>query len=395
MEVPGPVDVVVIGGGVIGLSAAWRAARDGASVVVLDPEPGRGSTWAAAGMLAPVGEAHFGEEPLARLNVLAARAWPAFAEALEAASGTEVAYRATGTVAAAVDASDRAAVDDVLRFQLALGLDARRLSSGQCRELEPLLAPGIRGGAEFAGDHQVDNRLVVAALLVACARAGVTVVADEASTVTVTGDRVAGVALRGGGTVAAGAVVLAAGCRSGQVGGLPPEAVPPVRPVKGLTLRLRAPASGPALVRTVRGLVHGRSCYLVPRADGSIVVGATMEERGFDLTVQAGPVHDLLDDARTVVPAVDEYGLEELTTGSRPGTPDNAPVVGRAGPDGLVVATGHFRNGILLTPVTAEAVAALLAGRPVDAAMAPFGPGRFAPDEAAGPTGRAGTPVGA
>jgi len=378
MEVPGPVDVVVIGGGVIGLSAAWRAAADGASVAVLDPAPGRGSTWAAAGMLAPVGEAHFGEESLARLNVLAARAWPAFAEALEAASGTTVGYRATGTVAAAVDPSDRSVLDDLLRFQLGLGLEARRLSSGGCRALEPLLAPGIRGGAEFAGDHQVDNRLVVGALLLAVARLGVAMVADEAVSISVDGGRVSGVTLRNGGTVAAGAVVLAAGSRSGQVTGLPPEAVPPVRPVKGLTIRLRAPVPGPALTRTVRGLVHGRSCYLVPRADGTLVVGATMEERGFDRAVQAGPVHDLLDDARTVVPALDEYDLEELTTGWRPGTPDNAPVVGRAGPEGLVVATGHFRNGILLAPVTAEAVAALLAGRPVDAALDPFGPGRFA-----------------
>jgi glycine oxidase len=324
-----------------------------------------------------VGEAHFGEEPLARLNVAAARAWPAFARDLEAASGVGVAYRDSGTVAAALDPSDRAALDDVLRFQLELGLEARRLTARQCRALEPLLAPGVRGGAEFAGDHQVDNRRLVEALLAACGRAGVALVPDEAVAVTTSGDRVTGVALRDGSPLGAGAVVLAAGSRSGQVGGLPPGAVPPVRPVKGLTLRLRAPEGGPALERTVRGLVHGRSCYLVPRRDGTLVVGATMEERGFDRTVQAGPVHDLLADARAVVPAVDEYALEELATGWRPGTPDNAPVVGLAGPDGLVVATGHFRNGILLAPVTAGAVADLLDGRPVGDDLAPFGPGRF------------------
>jgi len=378
MDAPGTVDVVVVGGGVIGLSAAWRAAAGGASVAVLDPDPGRGSTWAAAGMLAPVGEAHFGEEPLARLNVAAARAWPAFAGRLEEASGVTVGYRAGGTVVAAHDTSDRAAVDDLLAFQLDLGLEARRLSAAECRGLEPLLAPGIRGGAEFAGDHQVDNRQVVEALLEACRRSGVTVLRDEVVAVTTRSRRVTGVTRGGGDPVGARWVVVAAGARSGELGGLPPDAVPPVRPVKGLTLRLRAPGDGPALVRTVRGLVRGRSCYLVPRADGTLVVGATMEERGFDLAPQAGPVHDLLDDARAVVPAVDEYTVEELSTGSRPGTPDNAPLVGPIGPEGLVVATGHFRNGILLAPVTAEAVATVVAGGAVPDELAPFGPGRFA-----------------
>jgi len=379
MEEPGPVEVVVVGGGVIGLSVAWRAAAVGATVVVVDPSPGRGATWAAAGMLAPVGEAHFGEAPLARLNLQAARAWPEFARQLEADSQLAVGYRAGGTVVAALDASDRAVVDDLLAFQLELGLEARRLTSAQCRSLEPLLAPGIRGGAEFAGDHQVDNRRVVDALVKACTRWKVTMVADGVATITASGDRVTGVTLRSGRQIHAPQVVLAAGAHSGQVGGLPPEVVPPVRPVKGLTLRLRSPVDGPALTRTVRGLVRGRSCYLVPRSDGSLVVGATMEERGFDLTVQAGAVHDLLDDARAVVPAVDEYGFEEATSGSRPGTPDNAPVVGAAGPAGLVVATGHFRNGILLAPITAEAVVALLAGRPVPADFRVFGPERFGP----------------
>jgi glycine oxidase len=377
-------DIVVIGGGIIGLAAAWKTGSDGPEVVVVDSRPGRGATWAAAGMLAPVGEAHFGEEPLVRLNVAAASRWPGFAEELEAASGLPVAYRATGTVVAAMDASDRRWIDDVLAYQIDLGLDARRLTASGCRALEPLLSPGIRGGAEFRHDHQVDNRQVVAALVEACARNGVTMVADQAVSIDVAGGRVCGVSLAGGDRIRTGTVVLAAGSQSGQLAGVPDTCLPPVRPVKGLTLRLRMSPAGPSLVRTVRGLVHGRTSYLVPREDGSVVVGATMEERGFDTTVQAGAVYGLLSDARELVPALDEYGLEETTVGWRPGTPDNAPIVGWTSLDGLLVATGHFRNGILLAPETARAVAALVRGAEVDAVMAPFGPERFGPDRVDG-----------
>jgi glycine oxidase len=377
MDSGGTVDTVFIGGGVIGLSAAWLAAADGASAALVDPNPGHGATWAAAGMLAPVGEAHFGEEALVRLNVEAARSWPAFAARLEAASGHPLGYRRSGTVLAAMDASDRRTIDDVLHFQLELGLEARRLSAPECRSLEPLLAPGVRGGAEFRDDHQVDNRRLVGALMEACRRAGVRVVSDRVVSVTTSPGRVTGVVLADGGSVTAGTVVLAAGSQSGQLHGIPAGSVPPVRPVKGLTLRLRAPGAGPALTRTVRGLVHGRTSYLVPREDGTLVVGATVEEKGFDLTVQAGPVHDLLADARSLVPALDEYELEEMSTGWRPGTPDNAPIVGRSWVDGLVVATGHYRNGILLAPVTAAAVTALLRGEEVTGSMGAFGPERF------------------
>ncbi len=172
-------------------------------------------------------------------------------------------------------------------------------------------------------------------------------------------------------------VVVTAGCHSNQLGGLPPGTLPPVRPVKGMTLRLAAPAHVPRLRRTLRGLVHGESCYVVPREDGSVVVGATVEEKGFDRTVQARALYELLRDARTVVPGLDEYELTETAVGLRPGSPDNAPAIGRTAVPGLLVATGHYRNGILLAPVTADAIAALLAGGDSDAVVAPFGPQRF------------------
>jgi glycine oxidase len=374
-----PADLVVVGGGVIGLAVAWRADSAGLAVTVVDPAPGHGASWAAAGMLGPVGEAHFGEDALTRLNVAAARAWPAFAHDLERASGRPVHYQTGGTLLVAADPSDRAAVDDVLEYQLALGLSARRLTSPQCRAAEPLLAPGIRAGVELADDHQVDNRQVVEALLEACRAGSVSFVDDEVAEVARDTLGITGVTLRGGGCLDAGVVVLAAGCHSGRVGGIPEDVRPPVRPVKGLTVRLRAPEGAPRLARTLRGLVHGRSCYLVPRRDGTVVVGATVEEKGFDLTVQAGSVIQLLDDARRLVPAIDEYELSETSTGLRPGSPDNAPIVGPTRLPGLLMATGHYRNGILLAPVTADEVVRLLEERGGGQVFARFGPERFTP----------------
>jgi len=219
----------------------------------------------------------------------------------------------------------------------------------------------------------------------AVAAAGVEVHRERAVALEHHGGAVSGVRLAGGGTRYAPCVVLAAGCWSGQLDGIPPAAVPPVRPVKGQILRLAPTGATPALggtllTRTVRAVVGGASVYLVPRADGSVVVGATVEERGFDTEVTAGAVYELLRDARRVVPGITEMALDETRAGLRPGTPDNAPVVGRPtvpGVDGLVVATGHYRHGILLTPLTAVAVAAIVTGAEPPAEMAPFGPGRF------------------
>jgi len=374
-------DVVVVGGGIIGLSVAWEAAASGMEVAVVDPAPGRGSTWAAAGMLAPVAEAHFGEEALAALNVAAVRAWPAFAARLESASGLPVHFRADGTLLVAGDPSDRDATDRVLRFHQAIGLAAERLGARACRKAEPLLAPGISGGVDLPDDHQVDNRATAAALVEACRSAHVTLVADEVARVETGADGVRGVHLAGGGRIATGQVVVAAGSRSCDLPGLPEAARPPVRPVRGVTVRLHAADGVPRLRRTVRALLHGRTCYLVPRGDGGLVVGATMEERGNDLSVPLGGLVDLLDDARRVVPALDEYSVVETTSGLRPGSPDNGPLVGTTGVAGLVIATGHFRNGVLLAPLTALEVVGLLTGGCSDTGgtgpFASFRPDRF------------------
>jgi glycine oxidase len=372
-------EVVVVGGGVIGLAIAWRASQGGLSVTVVDPSPGRGASWAAAGMLAPVSEIQYGENALLRLNLAAAERYPSFVAELEQATGLDVGYRTCGTLAVAFDSDDKAALDELHAFQLRLGLKADRLTGRECRRLESMLAPSVRAGLLVHGDHQVDPRRLVGALLGAAAGCGVEIVTQGAAAVIVDHDRIGGVELDDGSRLPAEKVVLAAGCWSARIGGLPPGSVPPVRPVKGQILRLRGPRDPSLLAHNLRCLVAGTSVYLVPRADGEVVIGATVEELGFDATVTAGGVRELLQDAWQVVPGIAELELVECRAGLRPGSPDNAPMLGKAaGVAGLVIAAGHYRNGILLTPVTADAVAELLVtGHPPEI-IGPFTPARFA-----------------
>ncbi len=362
-----------MGAGVIGQAAAWRLAGRGVAVTVVDPDPSRGASHVAAGMLAPVAETHYGEEDRLALLLEAARLWPSFAAEVEAASGMGVGLLTEGTLTVALDASDRAWLDDLVSLHEQLGLPVSRRSGRECRELVPALAPAVSAGAETPLDHQVDNRRLLRALERAGHVAGVRRVARRAERVLLVAGAAAGVGLDDGAEVLADVVVVAAGAWTSRLGGVPEGVFPPVRPVKGHVLRLSAGRPGPFLARTVRGLVHGRSCYLVPRADGTVVIGATVEERGFDHLVEAGAVHQLLHDARALVPGTDELSLTECSAGLRPGSPDNAPFVGWSELPGLAVATGHYRNGILLAPLTAEAVADLVAGEDPGAAWAPFG----------------------
>jgi len=366
-------DVVVVGGGVIGLAIAWRAAQRGLTVTVLDPTPGMGASHHGAGMLAPVTEVHYGEEDLLRLNLASATRYPSFVAELEDASGTPVGYRTTGTLAVAFDTDDKAALDDLHDYQSALGLRSQPVTARECRQLEPYLSTAIRGGLLVEGDHQVDPRRLVTALLVACTRTGVDVRQVSARHLRVEGDRVVGVD-----DINAGSIVLAAGCWSAELRGLPGHAVSPVRPVKGQILRLRDDVEHPTLQRNVRALVRGRPIYLVPRADGEIVVGATSEEKGFDTRLTVEGTGDLLADARELLPRVSEIELVEASAGLRPGSPDNAPMIGAGALPGLVVATGHYRNGILLAPITADAVVELITSGALPAGFDRFDPCRFA-----------------
>jgi glycine oxidase len=374
-------DAVFVGGGVIGLASAWRAASRGARVAVLErAEPPAGATNVAAGMLAPVGELTFGEPELLELALLSAAGWPEFAAEVEAAGGEATGFAKCGALHVALDRDEAGDLRRKHDLQRELGLEAEWLTPTRCRELEPGLVPNFAGGVLAADEASVDPRALAVALAAALREAG-----GELHTGTEVvdglwdGERLVGVRTapvaetrRGDDLVqpvdfGADAVVLCNGAWSGQTPWLPDAARPPVRPVKGETVELRpregegAPASR---------IVASERVYLVPRPDGRLIVGATQEERGFDTVVTAGGVHELLREAYRVLPDIAEMEFAGTVAGLRPGTPDNRPLVGRAAVEGLVLATGHFRNGILLAPLTADAVAAILAGEPLPKALA-------------------------
>lgn len=354
-------DVVVVGGGIVGLYVAWRARERGMSVVVLDAGDDEGVAWpVAAGMLAPTSEAQFGDagRRALELGLAALERWATAAPELGEASGVDPQLREAGTLVLARDRDEAEALDRELRFREELGLPVTRLLPSAARREEPALAPTLRAALDVPGDHSVDPRRVVAGLRYLLGED----VRSGARVVEVAPDAVD---LESGETLRAGRVVVAAGAWSGELTGVP------VRPLKGQVLRLRDPA-GPGLVsRTLRF----SQVYLVPRGDGRYVLGATMEERGFDVAVTAGGVYELLRDAGELVPGVAELEIEETLAGLRPATPDNLPLIGER--DGIVLATGHGRDGVLLAPLTADLVADLLAGEDPGPLLAPCDPARF------------------
>lgn len=382
--------VVVVGGGIIGLSVAWRIAQrcDGIdTVTVVDPAPASGASHVAAGMLAPVTELHFGEEALLRLNLASAQRWPTFAAELAEATGMPVDFERGGTLAVAYDNDDRAALAVLHDYLRRLTLPATWKRASEARVAEPMLAPSIRGALEAEADHRVDPRSVTAALLVACESAGVQFVRDQVARIETSCSappgEVAAVTLADAKSTAlpADLVVLAAGAASQLIDGIPDEDRPPVRPVKGQLLIVRGPTAPPLLTRAVRGSVRGSAVYLVPRPDGRIIVGATVEEQGWDARPTVDATYTLLRDATALLPGLSECELLDTLVGFRPGTPDNAPIIGFGQTAGLVHATGHYRNGVLLTPATADAVAELVATGRTPNVIASFANSRFASNE--------------
>jgi glycine oxidase len=373
------VDVAVIGGGVIGLAVAWRAQARGLRVVVLERgRAGAGTSYVAAGMLAPVAEVTPGEAPLLELGLRSARAYPRFLAELADAAALEPAalgYTPCGTLLVARDGDEAQALERELALRARLRLPVERLRPSEARRREPGLAPALRLALDVPGDHAIDPRALTAALVRAIVRGGGEVREQaEVAGVSVAEERVTGVRMADGSALAAGQVVIAAGVWSTRLQGIPAAAEVPVHPVKGQIMRLHDPAGPGLLTRVIR---MGPS-YVVPRGDGRYVIGATSEERGFDTTVTAGAAFELLRDASELVPGISEWALDEFRAGLRPGTPDNLPAIGPGVLGGLHWAVGHRRGGILLAPVTAELVAGALDGEPADDMAAPFAPERFA-----------------
>ncbi|HEY1360209.1 MAG TPA: glycine oxidase ThiO [Thermoleophilaceae bacterium] len=358
-------DAVVIGAGLIGLSCAWRAAQRGLSVMVLDRSwPAAGASGVAAGMLAPVTEAEFGEEEILRQNIASRERWPGFAAELEERTGMGMDYREAGALVVAADRDDAEELRRLHTFQRSLGLEAEWLGPRATRQLESGLSPRIGGAIHAPHDAQVDPPAAARALVTALREAGGEILSGaEVAEVEHDGGRVTGVRTSGGERVSAGAVVVAAGAWSPALAPLGDG--PPVRPVKGQLLELRVRRGMPApcerIVRTPR-------CYILARGDGRVVLGATVEEQGFDTSVTADGVYRLLEAAYEVLPDAGELELVEARAGLRPGTPDNVPLVGPGEPDGVWWATGHYRNGVLLAPLTGELVAARLAGERAEVA---------------------------
>jgi glycine oxidase len=367
--------VAVAGGGAIGLAVAWRAAQRGLRVSLIERDrPGAGASSVAAGMLAPLTEASPIEQPLVGLGLASAAAYPEFVEELRDASGIDPGYLRCGSLLVARDSDEAEALERELEMRRSLGLRVERLRGSEARRRESALAPTVRLAIEIADDHAIDPRALAAALAEACRRAGVEVMTGAVvASLEVEQGRVIGVRLADRHVITAGQVVIAAGAWSGLIDGIPDEARVAIRPVKGQVLRLHDP-SGPGLLSSVLRMAGG---YIVPRGDGRYVLGATMEERGFDTTVTAGAAFELLREAVELLPGAGELVLDELSAGLRPATVDNVPAVGPGTLAGLQWATGHHRNGILLTPITAEIVAAALTGAQAPPAAAAVSPARL------------------
>jgi glycine oxidase len=373
--------VAIIGAGVMGLGIAWRLAAQGAAVTVFERgTAGSGASHAAAGMLAACCEAEPGEDALVALGRESQARWPAFAAELLAASGIDVELRTEGTLVVALTADDQARAQHHLSHQKKLGLPIEWISAAEARRREPHLAGKLAGAVWSPQDHQVDNRKLAAGLRVAAEKAGAVIREHTpVKEISIANGRADGLVLEDGFRVHADVVVLAAGAWSRGIAGLPPEQRPPVRPIKGQLLSLQMDPAAPLITH----VVWAPGIYMVPRRDGRLILGATVEEKAFDTSLTAGGLLTLLEAAWRAVPAIEELPIDDMWVGHRPGSRDDAPILGPGPVHGLVYATGHHRNGILLTPITADTIAKLVLDGAVDPAIRPFGIERFAPPRAA------------
>lgn len=365
--------VIIIGGGTIGLSIGFELERRGTPVTIFEKDrAGRGTSWQAAGMLSPDAEIEFEELELYDLNRESLRRWPDFAQRVEAASDQSVDFRDEGTLVVADDRDSAEALERLYSFQTEQGLDVEWLTGEEAREIEPFLAPGLTAAVFAPSDHQIDNRCLVEALKTAFEAEGGTLHEDTPIEAVVPDDEEPVVCTGDGERVPAAEVVVAAGVWSRTLDGLEPDAMPPVRPVKGQVLQLQRKQPF-----DLQHVVRGPEAYLAPKSSGRIVVGATSEEMGFDTTVTAGGLYDLLEGAWEVVPGIRDLPVDETWAGLRPASRDHAPLLGRTTAPGVLMATGHYRHGILLTPVTAEEMARLVRTGETSDWIEPFSPVRF------------------
>ena len=373
-------NVIIIGGGVIGLGIGWQLAKTDASVTIYEQaEAGRAASWAAAGMLAPLAEAHTEEPDLLKLGCQSLACYPQWVQELETDAEMSIGYRVEGTLIVGLEPDDTHQLQHLYRAQQDLGLDVTWLTGREAREIEPALSPRVTAAIRCESDHQVDNRLMVKALGRAYQRYGGVLHENSAvENIHIENGIAVGVKTRNGEKQNGDVIVLSAGCESAQIEGIPDTIRPPVRPVKGqmLALQMEDGITVKNVIRTVRAR-YPTSVYLVPRADGRLIVGATSEEMGFDTRLTAGGVFELLRGAWEAVPGVYELPLLETWAGLRPGSRDNAPILGETPIENLIYATGHYRNGILLTPITAYEIAKLILTGETSETIAPFRLDRF------------------
>jgi glycine oxidase len=357
------VKVVIIGAGVAGLAIGWRLRQARAEVTILErAQPAQAATWAAAGMIAVAGEMGATQSPEAEFGQHSSLLWPNFAKDIEAASGHTIAYRRNGALMIARDKTAAAA------FESWSGVD--RLTAAQARAKEPMLTPDITGALWAPDEAQVDSRALGQALAIVFAKAGGVLNVNEAAVRFEVADGRAIAVSTPFNRYHADAFILAAGAWSGDIGGLPPEALPPVRPVKGEMIAVVPPAG----VNLPRHVVWGNGVYLVPRAD-RLLIGATVAEAGFDTSVTDAAADWLSSRAIALMPALASWEVVERWAGLRPGSPDNLPLLGESSIAGLFIASGQFRNGILFAPALAELMSRIVLERAP--ALAAFDPRRF------------------
>ena len=371
--------VLIVGGGAIGLAIGWRLARAGLAVALFDRDRvGHSASWASAGMLSPLAEVQFEEEDLLHLGLKGLSVYPEFVGELEAETGCCVGYRRDGVLIVGITQDDLEYLKFRYRYQRDLGLPVTYLSGDEAREREPHLSAQVSAAVWCPGDHQVDNRRLVMALKKGLVAAGGEVFEEMGvDELLIDGTRVRGV--RVGEEIFEGdTVVLASGCWSRLIPGLPDCVRPPVRPVRGQIMRLTMTEDF-ALNTMVwySRVATSTVAYLVPKDNGHLVLGATSEEMGFDEDVTAGGMFELLRAAWEVLPGVYDLPLIESAAGLRPGSRDDAPILGETPIEGLIMATGHYRKGILLTPLTALSIAEVILEGRTPALIRPFGIDRF------------------